>query len=118
MRIAAVVCLALFCVSSNAEPTDIEDPDTLKYLQDVHDTLGVASRAITACADGGGNRRACVCQHKDLVQQFHAAIKALLQAHPEVRNYSTVNYRGTDGGTIAQNIPALIRQADNPPNCS
>ena len=117
MRFVAAICLALICVSSYAGPTDIDDPDTLKYLRDVHDTLGAASRAITACANGGGERRACACEHKDLVEQFHMAIDALLKAHPEVRNYSTVNYRGADGGTIAQNIPALIRQAENPPNC-
>ena len=117
MKLATVICLALSCVVANAEPTDIDDPDTLTYLRAVHETLGKASREITACAEGGGDRRECLCKHEGLVLEFHAAVNALLKAHPEVRAYSTVNFRDTNGGTIAQNIPALIRQAETPPEC-
>lgn len=118
MKFRAILCLTLICAGAYASPTDINDPDTLKYLRAVHDALGTASRTITACANEGGGRQECVCKHQDLVLNFHAAVKALLEKHPEVTEYGTVNFRDTDGGTIAQNIPAMIRQAENPPNCN
>ena len=118
MKFGAILCLALISAVAHADSTDVDDPGTLTYLRAVHDALGTASRAITACANDGGDRQECVCKHQDLVLEFHAAIKVLLKEHPEVAEYGTVNFRDTDGGTIAQNIPALIRQAENLPNCS
>ena len=118
MRFAAIVCLALIGADALADVTDVDDPDTLTHLRAVHDALGTASRAISACAKHGGDRRECVCKHHDLVLEFHAAVKVLMEHHPEVSEYGTVNFMGTDGSTVAQNIPAMIRQVENPPDCS
>ena len=118
MKIAAIVCLALTSAIAHADVTDVDDPDTLTHLRAVHDALGTASRAITACTSHGGDRRECVCKHQDLVLKFHAAVNVLLKEHPEVAEYGTVNFRATDGSTVAQNIPAMIRQVENPPECS
>ena len=117
MKLGAILCLILIGAGAYANSTDVDDPDTLKYLRAVHEALGTASRAITACANEGGDRQECVCIHQDLVLDFHAAIRALLREHPEVAEYGTINFRDSDGGTVAQNIPAMIRQAENPPNC-
>jgi len=111
------MCLTVAFGLAYAEPTEIDDPDTLKYLRNVHDALGTVSTAITACADNGGDPKDCMCKHEDLILEFQASVAALLKAHPEVANFATVNYPDTNGGTIAQNIPALIRRAENPPDC-
>ena len=118
MNFRAIVCLTLISTFAHADPIDIDDPQALTHLRAIHETLGTASQAITACAIDGGDRQECVCKHQDLVLKFHAAIKTLLQEHPEFADYGTVNFTEADGGTIAQNIAAMIRQMENPPECS
>ena len=118
MRITTILCLALIGAIAHADATEISDPDTVTYLRAVHNALGTASQAISACASDGGDRQECLCKYEDLVSSFHATVTKLLREHPEVAEYATVNFRDESGGTIAQNIPAMIRQVENPPVCS
>ena len=118
MRLPIIICAVFAFGTAYAGPTEINDPDTLEYLHKVHNTLGIVSQAVTACADNGADPKDCMCEHEDLILEFQAAVTALLKAHPEISNFATVNYRDTNGGTIAQNIPALIRRAEISPNCS
>ena len=117
MKTAAAVCLFFFCIPAQADPVEIEDPYVVEYLRAVHGALGEVSRAITACVKEGGNRTSCLCRHEALVLEFHAAVRQLLNAHPDVAGYSTVNWKESNGRTIAQNIEAMVRHMENPPDC-
>ena len=117
MRLATAVCLALICTGVQADAIDIYDSETIESLRKVHNALRAVSRAVTACANDGGDRQTCVCMHENLVSEFHDTVKTLLREHPEISEYGTVNFKSEDGGTIAQNIPAMIRQVENQPDC-
>lgn len=86
MKLGAIICLALVIAVAHPVPTDVDDPGTLTYLRGVHEALGTASRAISACANDGCDRRECICEHQDLVLEFHAAVKVLLTEHPKLLN--------------------------------
>lgn len=118
MKLCLALCTVILATAAQADVTDIDDPATVAQLRAIHQALGNASRAITVCVNDGGDRGECLCGNQDLVRMFHTAVKELVSKHPEITALNTVSFRDTDGDTISQNIPAIVRQAESPPNCS
>lgn len=118
MILRLTVYLMLFASIAPSQAAEVDDPDTVAHLRAIHETLGTASQAITACVNEGGDRRECLCGNQNLVREFHATVKTLVSKHPEIAEQDTVRFKDVDGSWVSQNIPALIRQAENPPSCS
>lgn len=117
MKRRSTVGLMLLMAAAASPAADINDPDAVVHLRAVHNALGNASQAITACANAGGDRSDGYCQQQDRVHEMHSAVRKRVNAHPEIGKHSTVRFRNADGEVIHQNIPALILQAENPRTC-
>jgi len=72
------------------EGVDITNPIQVLALVAIQERLDSVSDAVMGCMDSGGEHKACLCEHKELIVQFNTSVKNLFLNHPDLEEFDLV----------------------------
>ena len=83
----------------------------------IQERLDSVSDAVMGCMDSGGEHKACLCEHKELIVQFNTSVKNLFLNHPDLEEFDLVRFKSSDGTRVAQSLKGIRKQASSDPSC-
>ena len=112
----------LFTVSSfliAGEEVLVEDPALVAQLSKIQMNLDAASSSIMACLDSGKSHSTCMCESKEIIIEFNASVKSLIDKNKNLGNLDLIRFKSTEGSWVTQSLKGLLKQANaGSPSCT